>query len=527
MKLKDKLARLSMSAPSRERGLASSMATEPSDVEVAHEVASARIAEEARVTEEARVIEEARVEYEHVDVPEGEALGPDEGGARASDVRADDTQGTRIGRVASLRAQLEAMRVRPPRAREVERPMRRTWREEDAEERLAALAAPPVDRTLPGERVKSEHGPLCRVVVSHDEDHRHGSAEVARARRALGSEVALLALDPTLEEVDFSRALFIDTETTGLAGGAGTLPFLIGMAWFEGEGLVVEQLLLERPGLEGPMLGRLAERLRSASVIVSYNGKSFDWPLLRTRFILNRIATPALAAHLDLLHCARRVFKSRLGSVRLVYLEQELLGFERVDDIPGELIPETYLGYLRGRVPGAALTPILDHNRSDLVALPALLGEILRRFCGEHGCQDARDQLGFARVAARGSASERAIALAHGAVEADVRGELSATAYYLVGELKQRRGELQDAIAAFERALEASITHTDAARAHLALAKLHEHKTKQYDQALRHARNTAPCEGEEACARRAARLADRIDRRTRSRPPPDGAPSLD
>jgi uncharacterized protein YprB with RNaseH-like and TPR domain len=323
----------------------------------------------------------------------------------------------------------------------------------------------------------------------------------------------VLALDPALEEVDFSRALYIDTETTGLAGGAGTLPFLIGMAWFEAEHLIVEQLFLPRPGLEGPLLARLAERMQEASAIVSYNGKSFDWPLLRTRFILNRVPAPKLPAHLDLLHCARRVYKSRLGSVRLIHLEQALLGFERIDDIPGELIPQTYFDFLRGERAGSTLTPILEHNRSDLVALPALLGEILRRFAGEHAQQDARDQLGFAKVAARADSSERAIALAHAAADADLRGELASTALFLVGELKLQKGDLLGAAQAFERAVELSAQAFDAARAHLALAKLHERKTKQLACALQHAERTAECEGEQACARRVARLQARIQKR--------------
>jgi len=381
---------------------------------------------------------------------------------------------------------------------------------------------PPRPVELPGEVVDTPQGKLCRVVVTHEPDHRHGSALVSLAREVCPREVALLALDPTLEAIDYARALYIDTETTGLAGGAGTLPFLVGMAWFEGERLVVEQLLLPRPGYEGPMLARLAERLAQASVVVSFNGKSFDWPLLRTRFILNRVAAPVLPAHLDLLHCARRVYKSRLGSVRLICLEQALMGFERVDDIAGELIPERYLAFLRG-APGSTLVPIIDHNRSDLIALPALLGDIVRRFvAGAEASalappRHAHDELGFARVAARGAASERAIVLAHRAVEADVRGELTATALFLVGELKLRRGDLEGACEAFEGSVATSVSSLDTARAHLALAKLHEHKTKQRERARHHAALTVAVEGEEASARRVARLA-KLTLRKEARP---------
>ncbi len=434
----------------------------------------------------------------------------------------DREREARLAKLANLRQQLERLRISAPapsaqplaQGGHTRSPTSAALRP-DAYASAHALAH--VDRALPCSAEETPLGRLHRRVLIHEEDHRHGAVEVAPAARALGSEVAVLALDPALAPLDFARALYIDTETTGLAGGAGTLPFLIGMAWFDGERLVVEQLLLERPGREAPMLTRLAERLRAASTIVSYNGKSFDWPLLRTRFVLNRIAAPRLPGHLDLLHCARRVYKARLGSLRLVHLEQELLGFERLDDLAGELIPQTYLAFLRGLAPASTLTPILDHNRSDLVALPALLGEILRRFRGEHARQDARDQLGFARVAARAAEPVRALALAHAAIASDVRGELAARALFFAGELELRRGDCAAAIAAYERALTLS-DGAERARVHLALAKLYEHRTKEPERALAHAKHTAPCEGATASQRRVARLLRRLARHERLAP---------
>ena len=138
--------------------------------------------------------------------------------------------------------------------------------------------------------------------------------------------MASLALHPGLAGVDFQRMLFLDTETTGLAGGTGTVPFLVGLAWFEGRSLRVHQLFLRRLGEEAPMLRVLAERMAESSCLVTFNGKSFDWPLLRTRFVLNRVPAPAELPHLDLLHCARRVFKHRGSGTRLVHLEEQVLG---------------------------------------------------------------------------------------------------------------------------------------------------------------------------------------------------------
>jgi uncharacterized protein YprB with RNaseH-like and TPR domain len=418
-------------------------------------------------------------------------------------------------RISRLRAQMELLRARKRTPDAIEVSTAARFRARDGEDDPAQAATPSTgSRTpesfLPGEVEDTAHGLVRRVFTVYDADHRHGTVPIGLALRAAARDLAVLALDPSLEQVDFSRALFIDTETTGLSGGAGTLPFLIGSAWFSDERLCVEQLLLERPGMEAPLLQRLAERLRAASCIVSYNGKSFDWPLLRTRFILNRVPAPPLVAHLDLLHCARRVYKPRLTQVRLVHLEEQVLGFTRVDDVAGEMIPETYLGYLRGRMPASALAPIVEHNRSDLLALPAILGELVRRFSVDHE-QDVRDQFGFAQVAARAADHERAIALAERAAERDVRCLLAPQALYLSGQLALSRGELDSAIDAFVRSVEAAAQDEQrAAAAHLALAKLLEHKQKSYARALEHAKRTAPAEGDDACEKRVARLARRL-----------------
>ena len=428
----------------------------------------------------------------------------------------------RLSRVSALRAQLSAMHARS--SKPAADASSRTGRA-DAAPAPGDLAADP-GSGLPGQLRETEQGSLRQVITRFDEDHCHGAAPIVRALSATAQELSVLALDPALAEVDFSRALYIDTETTGLSGGAGTVPFLIGMAWFEQREFVVEQLLLEAPGLERPMLERLSERLRSASVVISFNGKSFDWPLLRTRFILQRVPAPRLAAHLDLLHCARRVYKRRLGSVRLVQLEEAVLGFVRCDDIAGELIPQTYLGFLRGRTTGVELWPIVEHNGHDLVALAALLGELSRCFRGEAPRVDPRDRLGLAQVAARADAGERAVHHAEAAAATDHYGELAWEALYLAGQLKLRRGDCAGAQSAFEAALEAAVSHREGlSRVHLALSKLFEHKLKQWERALEHAAQTGCAEGEEACLSRCQRIRKKQDAQRRRVAASRGSPA--
>src|SRR6267154_964413 len=153
---------------------------------------------------------------------------------------------------------------------------------------------------------------------------------------------------------DPGRWLFLDTETTGLAGGTGTYAFLIGLAWWDAGGLQVEQLFMRDFAEEHSLLEELSQRVAERPVLITFNGKSFDWPLLENRFTMTRaIKVPQLAAHLDLLHPARALWKLRLGSVRLVELERHVLdaarlGWHREEDVSSALIPQFYFDYLRG-----------------------------------------------------------------------------------------------------------------------------------------------------------------------------------
>src|SRR5262249_24112216 len=150
-----------------------------------------------------------------------------------------------------------------------------------------------------------------------------------------------------LADVDPKGALFLDTETTGLGGGAGTLAFVVGMASFDGGVLVVEQLLLRTPAEELPLLERVADAIRDASVIVTYNGKAFDLPMLPARSAMTGLPEPPNPPHLDLLHVARRIHKARIGACSLKALESEVLGFVRDTDIDGGDVAPRYGHFLR------------------------------------------------------------------------------------------------------------------------------------------------------------------------------------
>lgn len=203
--------------------------------------------------------------------------------------------------------------------------------------------------------------------------------------------------------------LFLDTETTGLAGGTGTYAFLIGVAWWDAGGLQVEQFFLRDYADEHSVLLALAERLRERPVLVTYNGKTFDWPLLETRFRMTRaIAPPQPAAHLDLLHPARQLWRSRTGSARLADLEDLVLsalpgglGWDRRCDVRGEMIPQIYFDYLRGGPP-MPLVDVLRHNQMDLRGLAALASRMCALLGAPHDADaDALELYGISRMLRR------------------------------------------------------------------------------------------------------------------------------
>jgi uncharacterized protein YprB with RNaseH-like and TPR domain len=172
--------------------------------------------------------------------------------------------------------------------------------------------------------------------------------------------------------------LFLDTETTGLAGGTGTYVFLIGVAHFaEGE-LVLRQHLLHDLGAEREFVGHLQTELEPFRACASYNGKTFDLPILRTRFVMTLRADVTVdESHLDLLHPARRLWRDRFGSTTLRQLEESVLDDGRVTDIPGSLIPDAYFYYLRKRDP-AIIAPVLEHNARDVISLVRIADRVAR-----------------------------------------------------------------------------------------------------------------------------------------------------
>ena len=254
------------------------------------------------------------------------------------------------------------------------------------------------------------------------------------------------------------------------------------------------------------MLEELCERVREASFVVTFNGKSFDWPLLLTRLVLNRLPRPKDPLHLDLLHCARRVYKRRLKEVRLVRLERELLGMYRTGDIDGHEIPEVYWSYVRG-AGTTAMDSVVEHNTNDVIALASLMGVLTTRYREVGTDDEPADYLGYAWVAMRAKDHERALSFSRAAAAAGGSLDVTVEACLLAARLLVARGEVHAARVQLEDGLVHGKADDEVVAAlHLALAKLFEHRLKDFDRAREHADLSRGAESSDAFERRRARL---------------------
>jgi uncharacterized protein len=287
----------------------------------------------------------------------------------------------------------------------------------------------------------------------------------------------LLAPGASREVADPRQWLFLDTETTGITGGTGTYPFMVGIAWWDAGGLQVEQLFMRDYSDEHSLLVALAERIAERPVLATFNGKSFDWPLLETRYRMTRaIRVPPLRAHLDFLHPARNLWRLRIGSVRLAELELKVLGWNRGSDMNSSLIPDLYFDYLRGGPP-EPLLPIFHHNRMDLRGLAALATRVLSLL----GNPDTPDQnglelYGVSRICERRGDAARARKHYAQSIARDLPVETERAARSSLARLAKRDGDFALALKLWEGMLGNS---REGLEAYEQLAIYYEHRARE------------------------------------------------
>ena len=378
--------------------------------------------------------------------------------------------------------------------------------------RLNALSA----SAAPAEKKPARGGLISRV-----------HTEPADERLYALSGTALRRIGWSGRAFDVEKCLFLDTETTGLSHGAGTVAFLVGVGYVRDGVLTIEQHMLSDYSDEPELLLAVGRLLQGASAVCTFNGKTFDMPLLETRYTLNRLRGEWVDLEdLDLLAPARRAWKLRLGSCRLTNLEARVLGMERGEDVPGSEAPQRFFDYLKtGDM--RPLEDVIEHNRQDIASLTTLLVKLCEVYADPRAQTDKLDLFSLGKALERQGESAEARELyrlsavpeAADSIRSLRQGSVSEEALWRLFQLSRRNGDFDAARAALE-AMIARRQRGD--QPYEELAKLYEHHLKDARLALEYARQALERAGEDAERRQAherriARLRLKLEKEKREK----------
>ncbi len=365
-----------------------------------------------------------------------------------------------------------------------------------------------VEEWLSGEEVATVHGKHFETERLYERHRRHGSLDICDLAE-LPADLLDAISENTIPACGPEKWAFLDTETTGLAGGSGTYAFLIGVGRITPEGFRVRQFFMREHCEEASLLTSLADHLAKFDVLITYNGRTYDQPLLETRYRMSRFLPPFdRLPHFDLLFGARRLWKLRFDSCRLVDLENQILGIERQGDLPGEMIPYVYFEYLRT---GEAfkLVPILHHNAMDILTLACLTGIVPWAFRAPEQAKltHGAEMVGLGRWLRKAEQYDRALELFRRGIDAGLRDELMFKTLWDVAALEKKCGR-QDAALAVLTELAGSRNQFRTS-AFEELAKYYEHSEKNYSMALEMTRTALGYEDTPALRKREERLSKR------------------
>jgi uncharacterized protein len=358
---------------------------------------------------------------------------------------------------------------------------------------------------LPFDEIETAHGRHYETEKLYERHRRHGSIGIADLED-LPSDLLDTISNGLIRGVPPAKWCFLDTETTGLAGGSGTYAFLIGVGRITPQGFRIRQFFMREFGEEASQLSALHEHLKQFEVLITYNGRTYDQPLLETRFRMVRQRPPfSTLEHLDLLFGARRLWNLRFDSCRLVDLENQILGVERHGDLPGEMIPYFYFEYLRTHEI-FRLMPIFHHNAVDILTLACLTAIVPRAFHAPEQAQfaHAAEMVGLARWWRQADQHENALALFRQALDRELPDELLFRTMWDVAALEKKLGREHAALPMLTDL--ASARNPWRASAFTELAKYYEHRERNYGMALEMARNAFDLDPSEALRRRITRL---------------------
>ncbi|MFH2103215.1 MAG: ribonuclease H-like domain-containing protein [Chloroflexota bacterium] len=338
----------------------------------------------------------------------------------------------------------------------------------------------PIQSVVAGRFIETRRGETFVCEQAWDAGYRHGEAPLPLSVPL--EIVAACAQEPRLAEIPVEELAFLDTETSGLAGGTGTYAFMVGVGRFSGETFHTSIYFMRDPSEEPALLEGLADFLAPCQALVTFNGKAFDAPLLRTRYTLHSIPVPFRDyAHLDMLPLVRRLWRDRLPSRALKYLEENVLMAPRTaEEVPGYEIPYLYFDYLRSG-DASPLKGVFYHNAMDIVALAALTSHVAAVLHDpfEGHVQHGLDFVALAKLFESLGRWEQAARLYETGLEAELEEPDFWSAVQRLSALQRRRGDLETAVGLWEQAAARGHVY-----AHVELAKYHEHRQRDYTTAL-------------------------------------------
>ncbi|MCL4561329.1 MAG: ribonuclease H-like domain-containing protein [Chloroflexi bacterium] len=338
-----------------------------------------------------------------------------------------------------------------------------------------------IDQVVPGRVLQTALGETFQVVNYYPADYQHGHVPLnGTASLHMIYEWGRTA---QLVNADLHRFAFLDTETTGLAGGTGTYAFMVGVGRFVPEGFEVTQFFMRDPTEEPGLLAALTAWMGSCQALVTFNGKAFDVPLLNARYTLQGMASPVAGLpHLDLLPLARRLWRDRLPSRALSYLETSILGaYRSQEEVPGWLIPQIYFDYLRSG-DARPLQGVFYHNGMDILALAALFSHTAQMLEAPLDAQieEASDLAAIARLFEELGYTTLAAQIYHAVLERGLTEQPFWETVERLSFLYRRRREWLAAVDLWQKAAEYGQMY-----AHVELAKYYEHEVREYGEALR------------------------------------------
>ena len=299
--------------------------------------------------------------------------------------------------------------------------------------------------------------------------------------RQISGESLQLMQGPAFPDCRREDICFLDTETTGLSHGAGTVAFLVGIGFFDEKGFTVRQYLMRDYDEEALLLSHVAEDMQKSRLVCTFIGATFDLPLLENRFTMQRMRDMLpRRPHVDLLPTSRRVWKLRLKKCNLTSLEEAVLGLKRVDDLPGALVPERYFSFLKTG-DFSLLTDILEHNAQDIVSLAHILDKLMRLHDTPLLAQEPEDLFSLGRVYEKRGRTDGA-RMCYRAAD---QGSMSFLSRARMAESYRREGDFDQAAQVYGRM---ASEHQGGTAPLIALAKICEHKKRDIPAAIEYTR---------------------------------------